>query len=143
MDKETTSFELLNHTADLGMLVRGKDLQELFTAGATALTDLMVKRISDLPPRQVSLTVDGDDLTDAFIRWLGEILYLLDGERLIVTGISALKISPSGHVEATVLAAPFDFEKDEIIHEIKAVTYHQASVKQTDNGWEARVIFDL
>ena len=143
MDKKTPDFELLNHTADLGMLVRGKDLQELFASGAIALAGLMVKRNSNMPPTQVSLTVEGDDLTDAFVRWLGEILYLLDGEGLIVTGISTLKVSPPGQVEALVLAAPLDFEKDEIIHEIKAVTYHQASVNQTDNGWEARVIFDL
>jgi len=28
-------------------------------------------------------------------------------------------------------------------HEIKAVTYHQIQVSETESGWEARVIFDV
>jgi SHS2 domain-containing protein len=42
-----------------------------------------------------------------------------------------------------VTGEPFDGRKHEICKEIKAVTYHQTEVRQTDAGWTARVIFDV
>ena len=143
MTEKNPNFEIVNHTADLGMLVRGKDLQDLFVSAATALAGLLARRNSNKPPTQVPISLEGEDLTDTFVRWLGEILYLFNGEGLIFTGVSKFTLSPPRYVEAIVLAAPYDPEKDEIVHEIKAVTYHQASVSQVSDRWEARVIFDL
>ena len=37
----------------------------------------------------------------------------------------------------------FDPVRHRIEREIKAVTYHQASVTKTGDGWLARVVFDV
>jgi SHS2 domain-containing protein len=36
-----------------------------------------------------------------------------------------------------------DFSRSEVHEEVKAVTYHQLSVKQAADGWTATVIFDV
>ena len=143
MEANKPDFQLLNHTADLGMIVRGKDLQDLFVSGAKALVQLMVKPEKLTPMQEVPISVDGQDLTDVFIRWLGEILYLFEGDGLIFHDIMQFKLTDSTWLEAVVFAAPFNPNNDEIIHEIKAVTYHQAYINCTQVGWEARVIFDI
>ena len=141
--EKAPDFEILDHTADLGMVVRGKDLDELFVSAAKALAALLVTRQDNRASKEVPISIEGEDLTDTMIRWLGEILYLFEGEGLIFTNVSKFTLSSPRHLDATVVAVPFDPEKDDILHDIKAVTYHRASVNQTDNGWEATVIFDL
>ncbi|RLB43184.1 MAG: archease [Deltaproteobacteria bacterium] len=143
MVTKSPDFQLLDHTADLGMIVRGKDIEDLFISGAKALTQTMVRSENQRPTRETRISVDGHDLTDLFIRWLGEILYLFEGEGLIFCDTRELKISSSTSLQAIVLCVPFDPDKHEIVYEIKAVTYHQASVNRAQGGWEAKVIFDL
>lgn len=143
MDTDKPDFQLLDHTADLGMVVWGKDIEHLFISGAKALAKLMVRHSNQKPINETQISLIGQDLTDLFVRWLGEILYLFEGEGLIFHGTRDFNLSHSTRLEATVLGLPFDPDKDEILREIKAVTYHQASVKQTQKGWEARIIFDI
>jgi SHS2 domain-containing protein len=46
-------------------------------------------------------------------------------------------------VQAVAHGETFDSSRHEFKAEIKAVTYHQVTVKEEDGKWEARVIFDL
>jgi SHS2 domain-containing protein len=135
------SFTFLDHTADMGILVRHTDLKGLFEAAAAAMMHIMVKPVHALKAVQNDLAISGLDLTDLMIRWLGEILYLFEADRLVVTNASILTLSPNG-LEARIFCAPFDPSNFEVFCEIKAVTYHQAHVGRKDNHWEARVIFD-
>ena len=44
---------------------------------------------------------------------------------------------------ASVLGEKLNPDRHEIYTEVKAVTYHQLYIKETNSGWEAQVIFDL
>jgi SHS2 domain-containing protein len=90
----------------------------------------------------MKISVSGGDLADLMVRWLGEILYLFEGDDLVVTSISIDSLTPS-QLEATLETVPYDPEIHEILNEIKAVTYHQIEVSNKGDIWEARVIFDL
>jgi len=142
MKRSKPDYTLLNHTADLGIRVRGSDLISLFEGAGKALLHLMVtiKSSGNLSPVKISLS--GSDLEDLMVRWLGEILFLLQGEKLVVTSIKIRFLSPY-HLEATLKAAPFDPRTHEILNEIKAVTYHRIEVVKRGDSWEATVIFDL
>jgi SHS2 domain-containing protein len=56
--------------------------------------------------------------------------------------IRIIRLSEKG-LEAEARGEPFVEQKHEIRKEIKAVTYHQAEVRQMPAGWTARVIFDV
>jgi len=142
MSTTAPNYTLLNHTADLGIKVRGSDLRNLFESAGRALVHLMVR--GKIPGKTCSLkiSVSGEDLADLMVRWLGEILYLFAGESLVVTSIDMDAVS-SSHLEATLQTVPFEPEIHEVVNEIKAVTYHQIEVKEKGNHWEARVIFDV
>jgi SHS2 domain-containing protein len=142
MTETNSYYTLLDHTADLGIRIWGINLKTLFENAGTTLTHLMLRGESlerALPKR---ILLSGDDLADLMVRWLGEILYLLEGEKLVVTSIQIVDVRSSS-LEAALKTVPFDPEKHEILTEIKAVTYHQIEVVQKRDHWEAKVIFDL
>ena len=88
------------------------------------------------------MSIQGADLSDLMIRWLGEILFLFQGEGEIVSSADVETIIPS-RLEANLGVTPFRPELHEISRDIKAVTYHQGGVYSGPGGWEARVILDV
>jgi SHS2 domain-containing protein len=88
------------------------------------------------------LFVSGSDYADLMVRWLGEILYLFQGEKRLVNAIRIQDIQPY-QLTAQIETVAFDPGLHEILYEIKAVTYHQIEVIQKDKQWHARVIFDI
>jgi len=137
-----TGFTFLNHTADMGIRVIAPTLVDLFETAAQAMMEIMLKQ---RPPGNTSplrLSVDGEDLPDLMVRWLGEILYILEGEERVVMDVDIDGVSPT-RIDAIVHTVPFDPELHDITTEIKAVTYHQIDVSQRGGDWEATVIFDL
>jgi len=142
MDSDRPRFSLLDHTADLGMHVHGADLVNLFEEAARSIIYIMMRAPTAEKTDAMKLQVDGQDLPDLMVRWLGEILYLLQGEKKVVTHVKIDSLSPV-HLVATLKTVPFDTNRHEILCEIKAVTYHQIDVAKKNDQWEARVIFDL
>ena len=135
-------YKVLDHTADLGIEVRGKELKDLFANAALALTKLMLKVSKHGIANSRNLSITGEDLPDLMVRWLGEILYIFEVNGEILTGLKIGLVSDS-RLEAKLDTRQYDPQMDELIYEIKAVTYHQISVLEKEDHWEARVIFDL
>ena len=135
-------YEPLSHTGDLGMVVYGQDLPELFAHAAWAMFDLMSDATTIRPRQTMTLSVSATDLEDLLVRWLSELLYLYDTQHLLFCACTFATLEPT-HLVATVAGEPLDPERHPIDTEIKAVTYHQLAVAQVAGRWQARVIFDL
>ena len=142
MNSTSLIYQIIDHTADLGIIVEGTDEKNLFIRAAQAMTDLMVK--GDISRKTVikDVSLQGEDFPDLMVKWLGEILYLFEGDKLIVNSIEIKSISPI-KLESMLTLTSFEPEHHQVIREIKAVTYHQISVEKVNDGWQARVIFDI
>jgi SHS2 domain-containing protein len=132
----------IDHTADLGINVYGSTQADLFSHAALALVGFITDVEKVAERWEKTLAMEGADATDLFINFLREILYLINGEGFLFRSIS-LDITSSGQLQALMKGEYVDHQRHEIKTEIKAVTYHQAFVKQTDGGWQGRVIFDV
>jgi SHS2 domain-containing protein len=88
------------------------------------------------------IILEGCDPADLFVKWLGEILYLLQGEE-IVTVEARIKSVSSERLEAELDLAGFDPVHHEMTLDVKAVTYHQSRVWNDGTLWLGRAIFDL
>jgi len=136
-------FTTIDHTADLGLRVRGETLERLFENAAEAMLKVMVNAHPLPPMKTIPLRLDGRDLEDLMVRWLGEILYLLEGEKKVTVHARVVSLSPR-HLEASIDTVPYSPDDHEILREIKAVTYHQIGIsRKHDDFWEASVIFDV
>ena len=136
------SYRLTDHTADLGLLISGVDLRDLFANAAYALFD----QLCESSPKESSverlMEIGGEDLPDLLINWLRELLYFWNGEQLLLQKVF-VKAVTERHLRATIVLFPHDPLRHRILAEIKAVTYHQVRVDKVPNGWEARVILDV
>lgn len=137
-----SSYRIIDHAADLGINVKGRDEKRLFIHAALAMTDIMVRGNKGRKKVSRDIIVEGVDFPDLMVKWLGEILYLFAGERLIVDSIAINSLNQM-QLKALIIFVIFDPNHHEILREIKAVTYHQISVCKIDRGWEANIIFDI
>jgi SHS2 domain-containing protein len=142
MADNSADYLILDHTADLGFEITGSDQVNLFEKAGKALLHLLFGAISAKGTGIIKVSLTGDDLSDLMVRWLTEILYLVEGEHLVITDIIIESISSSA-ISAALRALPLDPLKHEVLREIKAVTYHQIEVTEKNGIWKARVIFDL
>ncbi len=135
-------YEIIDHTADLGLHVMAADPSDLFATAARGLFDIMVPPATLRARRTLSLTVAGADWPDLLVNWLRELLYLWSGKGLLVASVQIHDIA-ADRIAADVAVDLYDPARHEIGIEIKAVTYHQAAVERQPAGWEARIIFDV
>ncbi len=137
--KPYTTFD---HTADLGLSIKGASQEDLFANAAFAVFDIItdLDRVEGRETRRIA--IEGDSREDLLINLLREVLYLYNGERWLLKKMRFIRIGER-NLEADAIGEPFDARKHEICKEIKAVTYHQAQVRKTPEGWSARVIFDV
>jgi SHS2 domain-containing protein len=138
----SASWQLLDHTADLGMDVEGSSLEEVFACAGRAIFELMAEL--DAVEIRVSrdLVVEGTDLADLWVNFLREALYLWSGESLLIKEVQIRQIADTA-LEATLSGEAYDSGRHVLNMEIKAATYHQAEVVRTPKGWKGRVIFDV
>lgn len=143
---EELRWEVLEHTADTGIVAYGRDLPELFAAAATGLSALMVD-LSTVEERlsrviEVPATIPGD-YAGLLVDWLSELVYLFDAEHLIFRRFEVEWVSDEG-VRATAFGEPVDPQRHVLGTGIKAVTYHALEVaQQLDGTWRAQVIVDV
>jgi SHS2 domain-containing protein len=135
-------YTLLNHTADLRIRVTGTDLADLFKNAGLALFDLIIDSDRRESGEVMTLNIGGDDPADLMVNYLRELLYLWTGNQKWVTLIDILHISDTA-VSARVSIVRHVPKQHEILHEIKAVTYHQIDVSPTEDGWQAAVVLDV
>ncbi|MBN2419441.1 MAG: archease [Deltaproteobacteria bacterium] len=136
------NFHYIDHTADMGIAVYGTDLKSLFEEAAKSMIYIMIGDASPDKTKRINVSVAGDDLPDLMVRWLGEILYLFEGEREIVTDIGIDYFTPS-RLHATLTTTSYNPDVHNILCEIKAVTYHQIEVDRNNSGYSTKIIFDL
>jgi SHS2 domain-containing protein len=135
-------YHIFDHTADLGVDIYGKTLQELYANAAFAIFDIItdLHRVKTLESREI--TIEGAGREDLLINYLREILYLFNGERLLLKECVVTEVDRQS-LKGIVSGERFNPQKHSINTEIKAVTYHQTSIRQTPKGWRGRVIFDV
>jgi SHS2 domain-containing protein len=134
------SYDVLEHTADIGLVARAVDLNDLF---ATA-TEGMATIAGVYRPgggESVRIHVEGSDVEGLLVDWLNEVLYEHDSRGAALRAVTMASVESSA-VTGSIEVTPLSDRDDEGI-QIKAVTYHQLEVKRTDDGWEARVFFDV
>ena len=85
-----------------------------------------------------------NDMTTFFssLNWLREILFLWSGYEEILQSVQINQMSER-ELTAVVHCDPYDSDRHDIRNEIKAVTYHNLKIIQTDEGLTATIVFDV
>ena len=84
-------YKLFDHTADLGVEVYGKTANELFANAAFAVFDILTDLSHVSPIVERKIVMDGDGWEDLLVNYLREILYLYNGEGLLLKEFACLR----------------------------------------------------
>lgn len=132
-------FEEIPHTADWSFRAWGKDVRELFENAAYALFALEGARArADALPTARAVHVTALDYESLLVNWLTELLWLQEVHRETYQRFDITTLTPT-ELRAQVWGLP----SAQLDKSIKAVTYHNLSIQQTADGWEAVVVVDV
>jgi SHS2 domain-containing protein len=137
----TPTFEILEHTADVGIQARGESLEEAFSGVGEGLATLLGAWFPG-EGQERSLLVEGEDLDAVLAAWVDELLYVHEVEDAVFGGFGVNRVSERS-VDARVRMAPRGERELESVG-VKAATYHRIRVAREDDGsWSARIYVDV
>lgn len=135
-------FEVLEHTADVGIVAHGASLPELFANAAAGMFALMAD-LRDVRPREERhIEVEARDSEGLLVRWLTELLYYLDAEEMLFSRFEVEEASET-RLRARALGERIDPGRHRLHFGVKAVTRHMLEVAAEDGGYRAQVLFDI
>ncbi len=135
-------YELIDHTADVGVKANGNSLSECFENAAHAMFDIITDKSKIESVGQYNIELEADDSEQLLVDWLSELLYLNSAKNLV---FGFFKVNLKNHnkkLTATVFGEKFDFSKHKAGAEIKAVTYHILEVRKK-KPCHVQVLFDI
>jgi SHS2 domain-containing protein len=134
-------FDFFEVTADIGVRVWGKNINELFENAAIAVTSLMIN--PNLMGKKIvkELTVSGNDLPSLLINWLTELLIIRDSEGILFSSFEVMITND----EKTLYAKNYG---DCIIGkslemDIKAITYSLFKLEKIYEHYFLQFVLDI
>jgi SHS2 domain-containing protein len=134
-------FEEIPHTADWSFRAFGRDLRDVFANAAHALFSLQGASPRDAPRATMvkrNVRVEGIDYESLLVNWLNELLFLQEQHREVYERFNISRLTSTA-LAAQIVGKPRG-KMDKII---KAVTYHNLKIEQTQEGWQSTLVVDV
>lgn len=135
-------YQEIDHTADKGFKVEAENLHDLFETSVKGLANLCREDLvgkAETASQSYIINVEAEDITGLLVDFLSEILTLSHIHRMVF-----LKADIEDLDEKSVRAEIYGKKVEYFDEDIKAVTYHQADIKENGNGgYETVIIFDI
>jgi SHS2 domain-containing protein len=141
------SFEFVEGaTSDLSFVARGESCEAALAAAAEALLAATVEDPAGVEARETRrVELAAPDLDLLLLRFLNELVYLRDAERLLLRArhIRVVREGERVRLEAELVGEPWCAGRHLTAGEVKAATAHGLSLGPCAQGWEARATLDV
>jgi len=134
-------FEIVNHTADVGIIAYGADMNQAFANAARALFSLITELddVDEILHRDTELTAPDEE--SLLVEWLNELIYLFDVENILFKRFDITQLNNT-RLKARSYGEKVDSSKHKLKTGVKAATYHMLKVDKSD-GCKVQVLFDI
>jgi SHS2 domain-containing protein len=136
------AFKILDHTADIGIIAYGADVEELFSNAALALFSLITELESIEEKLHHNVKVSSEDRDSLLVEWLNELIYFFDAKHILFKRFDIESLTHN-ELQATCHGEGFDPTKHKIKRGVKAATYHMLKLDKNSDGYKAQVILDI
>lgn len=136
------SFEVFEHTADIGVRVFGRDLAELLRNAALALMTLITDRESVRPVEEVVFEAEAETGEELLIKMLSEILYIHQVRKMVFCE-AEIELTNGYRLKGSLKGEKIDPGRHELLLDIKAATYHNLKIKRVNDRFMAEIVFDI
>ena len=138
------TIEIFDHTADVGLRVRGDDLDDLFRTAAGGLLDYVVaNREAVRDEVAVVVALRADSPLDLLFGWLNELIFRIETTHTLFARFDVQVAADGLSLEAEIGGEPIDRARHVLDHEVKAATRHGLALDREGDGWVAEVILDI
>ncbi len=137
-----TGYKILDHPADIGIEAFGKNLKSAFEQSAIGLVSIILDTSRIQCDEQKHISIFGEDYEQLLVKWLSEVLYIFDAEKFVPINFLIEKLTPK-YLSAFVSGEKFKNNIHATYLDVKAVTYHQISIEETNTGAKLRVFLDI
>jgi len=142
LSAEPPPFEILEHTADVGVLARGRTLADAFAHAAEGMFSIMVNLDGLLETEQRSIAVAARDWPGLLVAWLSELLYYSDVDGLLFKRFEMQDFRAYA-LRAVAFGEPVDRQRHELGPGVKAITRHIMEIDEGPEGWRVQVLLDI
>ena len=136
------SYEIIDHTADVGIIAYGADVKELFSNAALALFSLITEPERIEAKLHLDLEVHSEGRDSLLVEWLNELIYLFDVKHILFNRFDIESLTHND-LKATCYGEDFDPMKHRIKTGVKAATYHMLRLEKNGGGYKSQIIFDI
>ncbi len=137
-----SGFQIVEHTADVGVLATGSTFDEALAFLARGALSLMVEADEFQTKDAMTVELEATDAEALAVDWLNELLYLYETEGFVTVDVAVKTGNDGTSLSAVCRGERVDTENRELVTEVKAATYHGVRVTH-DGQWRVRVILDV
>jgi SHS2 domain-containing protein len=140
--KTVKPFEVIEHTADIGIVAYGADIKQVFANAALGLFNLMadLDNLKEDVKREIELSAE--DIEVLLVEWLNELIYISEVEHIIFKRFEINELSNT-QLKATCFGEKIKPGQHRLKREIKAATYHMLRLNKEDGRYKVQIIFDI
>ena len=137
-------YRFLEHTSDAKFQAYGRTLEEAFANAALATASLMWEPGAIARKIQIPVSARGHDLEQLLVRFLGELLYLLESRFFLLGSAEEILIGKddSGYALEAVFWGDANSDTYEVHGSVKAVTYNEMKIIK-NGGYAVQVVVDV
>lgn len=135
---ERCGFEEIEHTADWALHVWAEDFGQLCACAARGMLSLVGVDAQPSGGRWRLIDLRADDRETLLVVWLEEVLFALETEQVTITAFD-LQIEDGRRLVGRLRSAPTKRPGKPI----KAITFHNLSIVETEAGMETTLVFDV
>ncbi|WMW24270.1 archease [Methanolobus sediminis] len=138
-------YEYLEHTADVRFRAYGKSLEQAFENAALAMLNVMVETSSVNNSLSVNIELTSFDLDSLLFDWLSEILFIFEVDEMVFGRVKVNKITVGDEecsLKATLYGETIDLSVHVFDTEVKAATYNDMRIENSDDGWMIQATVD-
>lgn len=135
-------FEIIEHTADIGIVAYGTDIKQVFANAALGLFNLMadLDNLKEGVKREIELSAE--DVEVLLVEWLNELIYISEVEHILFKRFEINELSNT-RLKATCFGEKIKAGQHRLKREIKAATYHMLKLNKENSTYKVRIIFDI
>jgi SHS2 domain-containing protein len=133
-------FQLIEHTADTGLVAYGRSLAEAFANAAYGLFSIMAELNKVRGVESRSVAVSAEDIEGLLFNWLNHMIYIFDVEHLLFKRFDITEFT-THNLKATCWGETYNPSRHQLKLGVKSATYHTLKVDGEKN--RVQVIFDV
>lgn len=132
-----SGYEEIEHTADIALRVWGEDFFTLLRQSVYGMYDLMGVDVELTVLKKIKFKIEDNSREIQLVDFLNEVLYLVEDEH------AKYELFVFNEAEEGIIVKASGYGVRSLQQNIKAVTFHNLAIEETDSGLEVSITFDV